>query len=669
VSSLLTSAALSVAATVFDSLWEGALITGAVWLALRCLPQLGAATRYAIWLCALLAMFVIPALTVALSQQTSEPSIAATAAGADTSASIGKPVARTRTDTTRLSTAPKTAAGEPAPAVQRAAPAWRTAALQDAPAVQDAPVLQAAAATPALAAAERKSRITIPQSFAFGAALIWLLLACSKGARLLINVRQLAVLRRDARLWSAAHDYPVYLSDDVRVPVAVGFVRPAIILPASLVQQLRTDAVETIVVHEVAHLRRYDVWTNALARVTEALLALNPAAWFVMRRLSMEREIACDDWVVARTGAGDAFAHTLFELANRVCARAPLAAPSALGSRHSVVVRIERLLDSRPRRLRLSPSALGGTLMLLAMIAFIVQSISPVLAYAAEPNAPAPVNAAARVAANCAVPNRGIRLASFFGMKSHPRAMQLRSRKHSLQGPELPAATTVVAQYGAANVATFDLTVDATGRVRKVAVISTPPYPGMVEHVTRLMTTTAFEPSLQNCVPVAATVRTALRFPKPVEGTYSIVTPAYPKGWSSRHPAACKVPTVQHTGVPAFPDSMKNMPVDATYSASVKVHVGAAGTVTNATVVSPSGRQVFDDALIAAARRATYPLTEHDGFKQARPPGTALAWNAAHGSDTYLNCKPLPGDYVWNTTFARIVPIGLPGTGVVVLSH
>ncbi|MDB5070461.1 MAG: hypothetical protein JWM87_1572, partial [Candidatus Eremiobacteraeota bacterium] len=41
-STLLTNAALSVAATVFDSLWEGALIAGAVWLALRCLPQLGA---------------------------------------------------------------------------------------------------------------------------------------------------------------------------------------------------------------------------------------------------------------------------------------------------------------------------------------------------------------------------------------------------------------------------------------------------------------------------------------------------------------------------------------------------------------------------------------------------------------------------------------------------
>ncbi len=48
--------ALAIFAALFDSLWEGALIVGAVWLGLRMLPKLGAATRYAIWLCALAAL-------------------------------------------------------------------------------------------------------------------------------------------------------------------------------------------------------------------------------------------------------------------------------------------------------------------------------------------------------------------------------------------------------------------------------------------------------------------------------------------------------------------------------------------------------------------------------------------------------------------------------------
>ena len=190
---------------------------------------------------------------------------------------------------------------------------------------------------------------------------------------------------------------------------------PAIILPSALVEQLDAGAVETIVVHEVAHLRRYDVWTNAFARVAHAFVALNPAAWFVMRRLATEREIACDDWVVARTGSGDAFARTLAALATRVRLRAPLAAPSAVGSRHSVVVRIERLLDARPRRLRLSPPAIGGSLMLLALVALAPQSVSPVLAYDAQPDLRAQASTAAPVAGSCPVPNRGIVMSYLLG--------------------------------------------------------------------------------------------------------------------------------------------------------------------------------------------------------------------------------------------------------------
>src|SRR5665213_281055 len=50
-----SAAALAVATATFDGLWEGTLIVGAVWLLLRCAPGLGAATRYALWFCALAA--------------------------------------------------------------------------------------------------------------------------------------------------------------------------------------------------------------------------------------------------------------------------------------------------------------------------------------------------------------------------------------------------------------------------------------------------------------------------------------------------------------------------------------------------------------------------------------------------------------------------------------
>jgi TonB family protein len=623
---IITHAALAIAAAFFDSLWEGAVIVGFVWLGLRCLPKLGAATRYAIWFCALMGLVLIPALTVRLADRPPDPAIDSAATSAQTSVAINAPAAQPRIN------AP---AAQPRINARRAAPEPASTVSEPAP------------------AAPRTSEIPIPQTLALAAALLWMLVACARGLLLLLDVRDLAAIRRDARLWSTAYDHPVFLSNRVRVPLAAGFLRAAVILPASLVEQLTPDAVETIVIHEVAHLHRYDVWTNALARIAEAFLALNPAAWFVMRRLTMEREIACDDWVVARTGAGDAFAQTLLEMASHPGARVPLAAPSALGSRHSIVVRIERLLDSRPRRLRLSPAALGAALMLLALVAFTLQSVSPVLAYAPQPDVPArlPVT---QIAANCATPNRNIRMASFLGMNR-------RLPGFPQDGLELPDARKLVARLGAANVATFDLTVDAAGRPRKVAVLSAPPYPGMAEHVTRLMMADAYMPALHNCIPVAATIRTGMHFGAPLANASSIVVPVYPKGWSAQFKSACKVPTVQHTGVPAFPASMHDISVDASYSTSVRVHVNAAGAVTNAAVITPSGQRAFDDALLVAAREATYPLTESSGFKQARPGGAPLSWNAAHGSDTYLVCKPLPTDYVWSTTFGRVVPVGPPG--------
>ena len=595
-STTIADAALAVAAAVFDSLWEGALIVGAVWLALRFLPALGAATRYAIWLCALASLVVIPILTVGFSAQPSPPATDAAPSTQHVSVSV-------------------------APSVQ--APVI---------AAQAASEPQGVAAEPG-AAAPRKARITLPEGFVVAVALIWILVACARAGLLLLDLHALDVVRRGARRWSDADGYPVFLSDRLRVPLAAGFLRSAVILPATLVERLPADAVNTIVIHEIAHLRRYDVWTNGFARIAQVFVAFNPVAWFVMRRLALEREIACDDWVVARTGAGDAFAQALASLASSAGARMPLAAPSALGSRHSIVVRIERLLDSRPRRLRLSPPALGGALMLLALIAFTVQSVSPVLAYEPQP-ARVAQTAAAPGAANCPVPNRGIVMSYLLGPKRRAASSPADDR-------EVAPASAVVKRVGASHAATFDLTVDAAGKPAKVVVIS-PRYPEMVKTVTHIAMASTYKPALHDCVPVTATIRTAYPIDTPQASTASVIVPVYPAGWSEQHKAACKVPTTSHTRfrpgyvspnaytemLPAFPESMKAVAIGAKFTTSVRVHVDAAGAATSAALSRSSGQQAFDGAALAAARRATYPLTTS-------------------------SCKPLPSDYVWNTTFER----------------
>ncbi len=93
--------------------------------------------------------------------------------------------------------------------------------------------------------------------------------------------------------------------------MAVGFLKPAVILPESLQADLESTEFDDVVLHEAAHLARFDDWTNLAARVLGAALALHPVALWILRKIEREREIACDDWVVARTGKARKYAASL----------------------------------------------------------------------------------------------------------------------------------------------------------------------------------------------------------------------------------------------------------------------------------------------------------------------------------------------------------------------
>ncbi|HTD34612.1 MAG TPA: M56 family metallopeptidase [Candidatus Elarobacter sp.] len=615
---LVNQAVLAIASVVLTGLWQGVLIAGAVWLVLRSLRGLGAATRHAVWLCALVALLVVPVVTAALTARQPAPSRSATPPGELAAAPAHRvaPVDHAVITTHRRAIAPASRAADVRAADGTSADVSPAAAR----------TAEDIAASATASAPLGRARIAIPEPLAAAVALVWLLAACARFLKLAFAVRELGAIRRSAAPWSSSHAYPVLVSPRVGVPVAFGFVRPAVVLPAALAGELGTEAMESIIVHESAHLQRLDVWTNALARVVEALLALNPAAWFVMRRVSAEREIACDDCVVTRTGSGDAFARVIADLATRIGEPAPLVAASAAGTtRSTIVTRIECLLDASPRRLRLSSAGLGAALGSLAVVAVLTQSISPVLAYAAQPAQPPLV---ADAGAACPSPSRGL------------PTMQLMD----------PAAA--IARFGAAHVVTFALDLDRAGKPRDVRILSTA-YPDVAAHVKHVLMINRFQPVLRDCAPVAGTIRSAAVIGPRHPDAISLVQPVYPAGWSAAHGSSCKVPDVIHAGVPAYPAVSKPLPLGAEYNVAVRVHVGAQGAVTSATLVQRSGYRAFDAALLAAARGETYPLADETGFRPVRPAGTSLAWNAAHGSGSYAHCSPLPRDYVWHTTFSN----------------
>ena len=89
----------------------------------------------------------------------------------------------------------------------------------------------------------------------------------------------------------------------VSVPLVVGIFRPMILIPTGLISGLTPGELEAVLVHELAHIRRFDPVVNVLQRLVEAVLFFHPAVWWVSRCVSVERENACDD-LVLRTNCG-----------------------------------------------------------------------------------------------------------------------------------------------------------------------------------------------------------------------------------------------------------------------------------------------------------------------------------------------------------------------------
>src|SRR5205085_2684702 len=132
-------------------------------------------------------------------------------------------------------------------------------------------------------------------------------------------------------------------------PCLVGTWYPRIVLPESLVTQASTERICHVLAHELAHLRRGDLWLNWLMVAARILHWFNPVAWWAFREMQTEREAACDELALATLGEPDrtAYAATIVELAASLIPSA--LAPGLIGlfsPSCRLKFRVERLLNS-----------------------------------------------------------------------------------------------------------------------------------------------------------------------------------------------------------------------------------------------------------------------------------------------------------------------------------
>ena len=298
---------VQILAAVLNSLWQAAIVAALVWLSLRFLPRIkvyvNAATRYVIWWAVLGVILLLPVAPRIL--QTLRPQ--------------AQPI-------------------PPATSTSLASPDLRI------PVIQQAPII-------VTLGDHRAARWPLLVLALWVAASLYCALQIVRSYFYLRGVKRRASLSRHP-LPPVSRPATLLLSTEISSPMASGFLRPAVILPESLPAELAAAELEHILLHETAHIARYDDWTNLVARMLGAALALHPVAVWILRQIEREREMACDDWVVARIGAARPYAASLARMSELRRSRGSEAqglklASGIFGSGSRAAERIENLL--RPR--------------------------------------------------------------------------------------------------------------------------------------------------------------------------------------------------------------------------------------------------------------------------------------------------------------------------------
>lgn len=156
-----------------------------------------------------------------------------------------------------------------------------------------------------------------------------------------------AALKRIIQKLKIAQSVRVLESTLAKTPLVVGYFRPAILLPVSIIANMPTAQLESILVHELAHIRRHDFLVNLFQTLCETLFFYHPAIWWLSHRIRIEREHCCDDTAISWVGDKVAYGRALLSLEELRGAERAL----ALGARNgSLVSRVRRILYGEPTK-------------------------------------------------------------------------------------------------------------------------------------------------------------------------------------------------------------------------------------------------------------------------------------------------------------------------------
>jgi bla regulator protein BlaR1 len=138
----------------------------------------------------------------------------------------------------------------------------------------------------------------------------------------------------------------VFISEHLDVPCIIGYLKPMIILPMAVVTQFSVEQIRSILIHEMAHIRRNDFFINLLQQIVGIFFFFNPFTHLINRLIYTEREHCCDDLVLQITGQPLIYAQTLLKLEESRTQNWQLAL-AATGKKYYLLNRIKRIMETK----------------------------------------------------------------------------------------------------------------------------------------------------------------------------------------------------------------------------------------------------------------------------------------------------------------------------------
>ncbi len=134
----------------------------------------------------------------------------------------------------------------------------------------------------------------------------------------------------------------IWICDHIDVPATVGFFKPVIFLPVSIITNLSLPQVEAIILHELAHIKRNDYLVNIMLALFSALLFFNPFNFILLKIIREERENCCDDFVLNYQYDGLMYAAALFNIEKERIQKLELVL-AAVSGKNELLKRMKRI--------------------------------------------------------------------------------------------------------------------------------------------------------------------------------------------------------------------------------------------------------------------------------------------------------------------------------------